>query len=258
MKAHNSQIYLVIVLSIALFLTFGTFLSMKAFEKTTVTHYSSLTSVRAVSIARNVVKIMPLGDSITAGVGSTAWGGYRVDLWNDCAAAHWRVTFVGSQSNGPASLPDKQHEGHPGWRVDQISDNVVQWLDTYQPQIILLHIGSNDIIHHYHASTAPARLSYLLNQITTTLPHAIVIVAQITPLGNPQLDAEVVTYNRAIPAIVRSMDAQGKHIEYVDMYNAVPVSDLVDGIHPNDQGYAQMAEVWFHALKPIMASPTPL
>jgi lysophospholipase L1-like esterase len=246
MKSHRHRIHLVIVLLVVMSVIFSTFVvvDLLTHPETAVAHHKMVSGV---------IRIMPLGDSITAGVGSSYRGGYRVALWNDCMADHYHVIFVGSQYDGPASLPDRNNEGHPGWRIDQISAHVVAWLQTYQPQIVLLHIGSNDIIQHYNLSSAPDRLHYLLEQITATLPNATVIVAQITPLGNPLRNAGVIAYNRAIPRIVEEMEAQGKHIEYVDMYDAVPVSDLVDGIHPDNAGYALMAGVWFRALQPIIA-----
>jgi lysophospholipase L1-like esterase len=247
MKSHRHPTHLVIVLLAVMSLIFSTFvfIDLLTHPKIAVAHHKT---------ASGVVRIMPLGDSITAGVGSSYKGGYRVALWNDCMAYHFHVIFVGSQYDGPTSLADRNNEGHPGWRIDQISTHVVAWLQTYQPQIVLLHIGSNDIIQHRNVSDAPARLHFLLEQITTTLPGATVIVAQITPLGNPLLNAEVIAYNRTIPQIVGLMEAQGKHVEYVDMYHAVPASDLADGIHPNNAGYALMAGVWFRALQPIIAN----
>src|SRR5947209_18768574 len=89
------------------------------------------------------VKVMPLGDSITYGTGDP--GGYRIGLWQRLVAGGYKVDFVGSQSNGPASLGDHDHEGHPGWRIDQLDANIVGWLNTYQPHTVLLHIGTNDI-----------------------------------------------------------------------------------------------------------------
>jgi lysophospholipase L1-like esterase len=245
MRLHRHPTHLVIVLLVAMSLIFSTFVvvDLLIHPKTAIAHHK----------ATGEIRIMPLGDSITAGIGSSSRGGYRVTLWNDLVADHSHVIFVGSQYNGPASLPNRNHEGHPGWRIDQISTHIVAWLQTYQPQIILLHIGSNDIIQHHSVSSAPARLRYLLDQITATLPQATVIVAQITPLRNPSLNAQVIAYNRSIPQIVEQMESQGKHVTYVDMYDAVPVSDLGDGIHPNDAGYALMAGVWFHALQPIIA-----
>ena len=124
---------------------------------------------------------------------------------------------------------------------------------TYRPHIILLHIGTNDFVKNDDPPQAPARLSRLLNLITTTLPGATVIVAQILPLPRSAgLNAEVVAYNAAIPGIVQANVAQGKHVQYVDMYHAVPASLLPDQIHPNDAGYALMAKVWLQALLPLL------
>jgi lysophospholipase L1-like esterase len=198
------------------------------------------------------IKIMPLGDSITYGAGSSTGGGYRFQLWNDLKARGFPLDFVGSLQTGPASF-DRENEGHPGWKINQIAAQVVNWLMTYRPNIILLHIGTNDFVKNDDPALAPARLSYLLNLITTTLPGVTVIVAQILPLArSARLNAEVVAYNAAIPRIVQADVTQGKHVHYVDMYHVVPPSMLPDQIHPNDTGYALMAKVWLDALLPLL------
>lgn len=214
-------------------------------------------SIGKLFTSQQLVKIMPLGDSITEGVNSSFYGGYRVSLWNDAVASGWHVQFVGSRSNGPTSLPDKAHEGHPGWRTDQISTHVVKWLTTYQPQIILLHIGTNDIIQGYSVSTAIMRLNYLIDQITHTLPSAIVIVAAITPLRRPGLASKVQEYNQDLVTLIREKQAVNRHILAVDMYDAMPLNDITDTIHPNDAGYTIMAQVWYKALTQLfIATPT--
>lgn len=198
------------------------------------------------------IKIMPLGDSITYGVGSSTGGGYRLQLWNDLRARGFPIDFVGSVQTGPAGF-DRENEGLPGWKINQIAAKVVTWLMTYRPSIILLHIGTNDFFKNDDPAHAPARLSHLLNLITTTLPGVTVIVAQILPLPrSARLNAEVVAYNATIPRIVQADVAQGKHVHYVDIYHAVPPSMLPDQIHPNDTGYALMAKVWLYALLPLL------
>jgi hypothetical protein len=52
---------------------------------------------------------MPLGDSITDGL--VVPGGNRIGLWQRFVANGYKVDFVGSLSNGPASLGDHDHEG---------------------------------------------------------------------------------------------------------------------------------------------------
>ena len=203
-------------------------------------------------VNRSSIKIMPLGDSITYGEGSSILGGYRFPLWNDLRARGFPIDFVGSVQTGPASF-DRENEGHPGWKINQIAAKIVNWLMTYRPSIILLHIGTNDFVKNDDPAQTPARLSHLLNLITNTLPGVTVIVAQILPLPrSARINGEVVAYNAAIPGIVKADVAQGKHVYYVDIYDVVPPSMLPDQIHPNDAGYALMAKVWLYALLPLL------
>jgi lysophospholipase L1-like esterase len=198
------------------------------------------------------VPVMPLGDSITEGTQTP--GGYRIGLWERLTDAGYIADFVGSQSNGPASLGDHDHEGHPGWRIDEIDANVVGWLNTYRPHTVLLQIGTNDILQNYDLATAPNRLSALIDRITTTAPDAEVFVAQITPLGGSEREAAVSNYNAVIPGIVRSKVDAGKNVHLVDMHNALTTADLYDGVHPVAAGYDKMAAVWYDALQSVPGS----
>jgi lysophospholipase L1-like esterase len=197
------------------------------------------------------VRVMPLGDSITDGL--TVPGGYRIGLWQRLGAAGNTVDFVGSLSNGPSSLGDHDHEGHSGWRIDQIDANVVGWLRTTTPHTVLLHIGTNDVLQNLDLPNAPARLSTLIDHITATLPTAEVFVATIIPLGSAQ-EANVRTFNAAIPGIVQSKVNAGRHVHFVDMHAALTPADLADGIHPNAGGYDKMATVWFAQLRLVPGS----
>ncbi|GAA5193663.1 hypothetical protein GCM10023322_56180 [Rugosimonospora acidiphila] len=197
-------------------------------------------------------RVMPLGDSITDGL--TVPGGYRIGLWQRFQTGGYRVDFVGSLANGPASLGDHDHEGHSGWRIDQLDANIVSWLNAYTPHTILLHIGTNDIAQNYNLSSAPARLSTLIDHITATAPSAEVFVATIIPLGSASLETNVRTFNAAIPGIVQGKVSAGKHVHLVDMHSALTTADLADGVHPNAGGYEKMAATWFSALTSVPGS----
>ncbi|MCO5995560.1 cellulose binding domain-containing protein [Actinoallomurus rhizosphaericola] len=199
------------------------------------------------------VRVMPLGDSITDGV--TLPGAYRTGLWQRFTGGGYRVDFVGSLSNGPASLGDHDHEGHSGWRIDQIDANIVNWLHAYSPHTVLLHIGTNDVLQNYNLSGAPARLSALIDHITATVPTAEVFVATIIPLANSGQEANARAYNSAIPGIVQSKVNAGEHVHLVDMHAALTTADLLsDGIHPNATGFDKMAAAWFSALRSVPGS----
>ncbi len=198
------------------------------------------------------VRVMALGDSITDGL--QVPGGYRIGLWQRFLSDGYRVDFVGSMFNGPASLGDHDHEGHSGWRIDQIDARIVGWLTTYRPQTVLLHIGTNDVLQNYNVAGAPNRLSALIDRITTTLPSTEVFVAQIIPLSNPGQEAAVRTFNAAIPGIVQSKANAGKHVHLVDQHSALTTADLIDGIHPTATGHDKMAATWYRALLSVPGS----
>src|SRR5690242_20336255 len=165
------------------------------------------------------VRVMPLGDSITDG--TQVPGGYRIGLWQRMASGGFRVDFVGTQFNGPASLGDHDHEGHPGWRIDQIDANIVGWLQATTPHTVLLHIGTNDVLQNFNLSTAPNRLSTLIDHITATAPTAEVFVATIIPIASASQEAAARTFNAAIPGIVQRNVSAGRHVHLVDMHSAL-------------------------------------
>ncbi|MEU7974280.1 cellulose binding domain-containing protein [Micromonospora sp. NPDC049089] len=194
------------------------------------------------------VRVMPLGDSITDGFNVP--GGYRIELWQRFTSGGYRIDFVGSQFNGPASLGDHDHQGHSGWTIAQIDANVVNWLRATNPRTVLLHIGTNDM--YGDTSGAPSRLATLVDRITNTAPNADVFVATIIPKSGA--DNQVRGYNAAIPGIVQSRAAAGKRVHLVDMYRALTLSDLADGVHPNATGYRKMAAAWYDALRAVPGS----
>jgi lysophospholipase L1-like esterase len=195
----------------------------------------------------HALTVMPLGDSITDGLNGT--GGYRSDLWQLFQTDARFVDFVGSQAAGPVQLGDKNHEGHPGWRIDQVDAQVTGWLTGYQPDVVLLHIGTNDVIQNYALSQAPSRLSALIDHITTAVPGAEVYVSTIVPCADAGKDGQTQAYNATIPGIVQAKANLGRHVHLVDMHAATSTADLSsDGVHPSNGGYSKMAARWYAEL----------
>lgn len=210
----------------------------------TPTPSTSTPTPTPVQTPKPTIKIMPLGDSITDGI--TVSGAYRTRLWKNITSNGFTVDFVGSMTGGPSDLGDKNHEGHSGWRIDQISNNINTWMDTYKPQIVLLHIGTNDISQKYDLNNAPARLSDLIDKICAKLPsNGKLYVATIIPISY----ADVRSYNSQVATVVQNKANQGKPVYLVDMYSALTLSDLADGVHPNANGYNKMGDVWYNAIK---------
>ncbi|MDJ0556128.1 MAG: SGNH/GDSL hydrolase family protein [Microcoleaceae cyanobacterium MO_207.B10] len=188
------------------------------------------------------VKIMPLGDSITDGYNVP--GGYRINLWKKLIDEGFNFEFVGSMKNGPESLPDKNHEGHSGWRIDQINQLIKRWLKKAQPEIILLMIGTNDMVQNYFVETAPQRLDKLVRDIFQQLPEVQILVASIPLVDELVINEKVQNYNSAIKSLVEERKKQGDRLHFVDIYSELSIDDLADGVHPNIQGHSKMADIW--------------
>ena len=198
------------------------------------------------------VRVMPLGDSITDGFNVP--GGYRVGLWQRLAAGGYTVDLVGSGFNGPPELGDHDHEGHSGWRIDELDANIVGWLRASAPHTVLLHIGTNDVNQNLDLANAPARLSTLVDHILATVPGVELFVAQITPETDPTRETRILAYNAALPG---ALQGKGSHVHLVDMHSAVSTGDLADGVHPTAAGYAKMGAVWYSALRSVPAALAP-
>jgi lysophospholipase L1-like esterase len=193
------------------------------------------------------VKVTPLGDSITWGDHSTTDSGYRGPLFLRLVnEAGYAPNFVGSQTSG--TIGDPNHEGHKSWQINDLQANITGWLGTYQPDVVLLHIGTNDMYRNYQVATAPNRLSALIDQILAARPTAHVLVAKLVPAADATVQARIDAYNAAIPGIVAS---KGPQVHLVDMAG-VTTADLDDVLHPNDTGYAKMSDRWCPVLTGVL------
>lgn len=182
-----------------------------------------------------VTRIMPLGDSITRGYfGSVNHWGYRKPLYDLLASDSYDFDFVGSLTDGAFADPD--HEGHDGWRADQILTSVGGWLLTYQPDVVLLHIGTNDITAgNQDANEVSGILDVVDGYEAANAKNVTVILALI--INRQTYSPETTQYNIDVNNMAMSRIAGGDDIIIVDMESALSYpSDMADGLHPNDAG----------------------
>ncbi|MER6535654.1 ricin-type beta-trefoil lectin domain protein [Streptomyces sp900105755] len=201
----------------------------------------ALHSAEGAATAPAPLRLMPLGDSITWGVGSTSGNSYRGFLGNQMSAEGHALDFVGSGRNGIMSDPD--NEGHSGWRIDQIAGIADSVLAGYRPNVVTLEIGANDLNGNYQVPTAPDRLRALIDQITRDAPDATVLVGTVIVSTSGTEEAVRPEFNARLPGIVQAEQAAGKHVRLVDM-SALTSADLSDALHPNDNGFRKMADAF--------------
>jgi len=207
------------------------------------THHLPVSHATTISNGVNL-RILPLGDSITYGVGSSDGNGYRLALQNMLSGNN--VEYVGSQHSG--SMTNNSNEGHSGAVIDQIAQ--FAYLSLKQlPNVILLMAGTNDMNIPIDPTTAPDRLGSLIDELVIAVPDAVVLVAQLIPSTAKSTETNIENFNAAIEGTVAARANAKKKVLLVDMFKAVTTSDLADALHPNDEGYIKMATAWYNAIQ---------
>lgn len=194
-------------------------------------------------------RILPLGDSITSG--TTVVGAYRNELHTLLTNAGYNVDFIGTQTDvGNPTLPDTNHQGMGGFRIDQLEAGLNTWLEAIEdPDVVLLLIGTNDFSAQFNTATATNRLASLIGKIATQRPFAKIIVASL-PLrtDDANLETQQLAFNAAIPGIISDQVNLGRQVSFADLHAALTVSDLEEGVHPTQTGYAKLANAWLPAI----------
>jgi len=228
-----------------------TVLSETSAEITFETNVVSVGLIEYDSKNHSGVRMMPLGNSITKGVGSSHGGGYRLHLYSLLTNYGTVFDFVGGENQG-SGLLDKDHEGHGGWRVDRILVNIYGFLSQSPAEVIFLHIGTNDVSNNESAEEIYNEIIALINAIYDFDPNIKIYISTIIPRqGSKQPVNDKL--NTFVPAITTLIAKANYEIYLVDnggrftQNNRWQSQWMDDYLHPNDDGYEVMAEQWFNA-----------
>jgi lysophospholipase L1-like esterase len=185
-------------------------------------------------------------------------GGYRMQLFHQALTNNKNITFVGTLTNGPGmvdgqSFPQR-HEGHGGWKISQIAGVIDNAISSSKPHIVLLKIGTNDINGNDNLANAPTRLANLIDQICKDAPNALLVVSAIVPTTTDGTNNNVRSYNTAIKQKAEAAAAAGKHVVFVDNYQAFTnnanykTALMADNLHPNSAGYTVLGDSFYNVI----------
>ena len=240
-------------------------------------------------ISEETVKIMPIGDSITHGYQSS--GGYRKYFYH-FLSDDFNVDMVGPNTDYPDTFTwlkeevqyDTDHCGYSGYAIQYMDGTETRqgiletlqdgnYLQTYDPDIIMLQIGTNDILSAYNDGITE-RLENLINYIDENTGEDTVIFVSNIPhidavevydwcwaygdekFSNTPEDFNVIInnyvdkYNSSIPTLVEKLQDEGKNVQFADVYSifdkkGTPLDKyLEDGVHPNEKGYTVIGMNW--------------
>ncbi|MBN1186626.1 MAG: hypothetical protein JXB49_30395, partial [Bacteroidales bacterium] len=215
------------------------------------------------------IRILPFGNSLTFDAyiienrPTTERPGYRGYLYNMLNECSIDFNFVGSESSGNAIFPDPQNGGFPGMKpgqllrllqtgyneLENIQETPGPYLDTYLPDVILLHIGTN------RSSASADTLLLILDEIDAYKARNDIntktILAKI--VNESPVNDQTTVYNNNIENLFNSRLDTSLYL--VDMetgagiiYNAYPAGDMHDRYHLTPRGYDKMAQVWIDAI----------
>ncbi len=237
----------------------------------------------AVDETEKVIRVMPLGDSITDGYSTL--GGYRQPLANMLEENGYsdNIDFVGPNWGG--NCYDCQHAGYSGYSIDDIKQedsisgartglqSFIDWLmESYPADVVMLQIGTNDILSYYDLDNIGTRLEKLVDTILTYIPDDGMLYLSTIPCMDAtntlyineyyftveSMDACVDAYNAEIMRIADEKQAEGQNVILSDVNSVLTKADLYDGVHPSESGYQLMAEHWYNILTGYIDGTTEL
>ncbi len=202
------------------------------------------------------LKIMAMGDSNTEGIEGSNNLAYRKAFKEKLTAKGYTVDMVGSKSNGNG-FSDNQHEGYSGKGIAQLQSVVdANSFTTYNPDVILLLVGSNDMwvavnpvssrtpVSDAVANSKVTALGTLLDTIHTKLPNAKIIVAKPeTPAkGGWAATRPLGIYKTGISTLAQTRS-------YVSVVDFTGFDN--DGTHYSVAGYDSIAETFANKVDEI-------
>jgi acyl-CoA thioesterase I len=202
------------------------------------------------------LRIMPLGDSITEG--ESGHNTYRRVLWQRLKGAGCSVDFVGTQygvssgyRNSPSKSPpnadfDLDHEGHWDYSVNELLPFVASSVAATQPDIVLIHIGTNDVLAGQSASGIAGEISSLIATLRGGKSDLYIVLAKIIPAA-PNT-AGTAALNRQIDGIAARMNNTTSPVVVVDQASGYSTADNYDGVHPAPSGEAKLGNRWADAV----------
>lgn len=226
--------------------------------------------------AKKAVTILPIGDSITEGANVSSGGytytpNYRIPLWNKLAAAGYDVTSVGwlktNHRDGAGVKAQEAWQSHSGrggekllWWPESdsskvrgaVRESLEALLDQAgEPDVILLKIGTNDIIHDSLAQgTYIASLTNVIWRALDYRPGARIVVSTLVKLNTTELTTLTESYNEEIRKFAGVSNVYGFPADRVFVADNAPVVTGFnsDNIHPSWIGHNQMSDCWFTAV----------
>jgi len=187
--------------------------------------------------AAELKTILFFGDSLTAGLGledpSTQAFPALIQKKLDAAGLPWRAVNAGLSGETSAGRLRR-----------------VDWILRQHVEVFVLELGGNDGLRGLPPETTRANLQAIIDRVRAKYPAAKIVLAGIA--APPNMGAD---FTRAFAAIFPEL-AEKNDVSLIPFLlegvGGRPELNQPDGIHPNVQGHAIVAETVWKVLKPLL------
>jgi len=170
--------------------------------------------------------------------------------------------LVGGSSDG--NLYTGAHEGYSSHRADHFltghvsssGDNagIRVALETYSPDVVLLHVGSVDLYHQQTVASTLTDINNILNIVYETNSETLVLIANVIPWYSdnpyPEIGADAEALGDGVERLVA--DRKDPLLKLVDVRSGfTPAMMMSDMIHPNEIGEAHIADAIMSVYQPL-------
>ena len=229
------------------------------------------------------LRILCLGDSLTYGVDLDLSGttnpriAYRQTLSMNMIDYFGAVAFVGNVDEYTTTVSDPflyRHSGYSGYVIEDvyhvaqhpgIKPMVDDMMAKYQPDIVIMMLGTNDLGLSIMTGDIIPRWESLVRQIEKQLPeNGMILCASLPPLLDSTKEP---MFNEKMQARLRELANEGVKIGFVDPNTPLSENEKgylnSDGVHFNSRGYQVIGTVFTDAIttaynssgKKIMPNP---
>ncbi|MGA7937541.1 MAG: Ig-like domain-containing protein [Kovacikia sp.] len=202
--------------------------------------------------------------------------GYSVNFVGSLNETYFRLQ--------PTDDYDRDHEGHSGYRTDQVvtplsafSPNstrssltpfasttvapsplagtqtaqvlasVSSWAQNAQPDVALIHLGTNDLKQGVGVSTAITNIGLIIDRLRAVNPNVKILLAKIQYSGAN-------AFNQQIGTLATQKTSANSPVLVVDHTVGWNVNtDTYDTVHPTAAGAQKMANNWLNGIASVLS-----
>ncbi|KAI0166879.1 carbohydrate esterase family 3 protein [Hypoxylon sp. FL1284] len=202
------------------------------------------------------LRIMFLGASVTRGEVSTGDLGYRSHVRAALAARGHAVNCVGLNRFG--AMADNDVEGYGAARVRRVRAHAAQAVPYLRPNLVLVQVGTSDCFQRDDPLGLLDRMRDLADYLLAASPPPAVVLSTLVTTPHPDFEPCVRAANAMIRQVAADLVREGRPVALAEMHydqgllrRPRPEDIGQDRIHPTDEGYAMMGDVFLEKIREV-------